>query len=317
MARRATAGLGLALATLVALAGCSTERKPGDLLAPSDVGVIVVDATLIVGKPMPRVILRKTLSPAEPYDPTAAAVTGADVRIVVAESTEVALTDVGDGRYEAASPPDIQPNTLYRLVVHTANGHAVVATTLTPAPFHVDEWVLLDDPSLAVRRSLATYADYPSNPDTVYTIPSNQMVYQDGLMEARFQRGGVIAFQVGLTSLDLNSPYVIDADFLSEEDLKDLTRNSSSPPLAAEQSSIRLPWFAIYYAGRYRIRIYSIDRNWYDLARSLPEFGGTNGGFGGNAGDSFDRPIFHVEGGIGLFASGAMDEIGFNVLPKP
>ena len=122
---------------------------------------------------------------------------------------------------------------------------------------------------------------------------------------------------MGLQSLELGSPYVIDADFLSEEDLAELTRASSSPALTAEENSIRLPWFAIFYEGRYRVRIFSIDRNWYDLARSLPAFGGTNGGFGGNVGDSFDRPIFHVEGGIGLFASGAMDEIGFTILPKP
>lgn len=304
--------LGLALGT-----GCSTERKPGDLFAPEGIGQIVVDATLIVGQPMPRVILRKTLSPAEPYDRNAAAVPGADVRIVEGGAVEHPLTDTGNGRYQSASPPVIRPNTEYRLVVRTADGRTVTATTVTPDSFRVRDWLLLDDRSLTFRRRLATYRDFPVDSDSVYIVESNRLVYQDGLLEARFDRGNVLAFQVGLQSLDLSSPYVIDADFLSEEDLAELTRDSSSPPLAAEESSIRLPWFAIFFEGRYRIRIFSIDRNWYDLARSLPEFGGTNGGFGGNAGDSFERPIFHVEGGIGLFASGAMDEVGFTVLPKP
>lgn len=306
-------------ATLLLLlaSACSTERKPGDLFAPEGIERIVVDATLIVGQPMSRVMVRRTLSPAVPYDRNAAAVTGADVRITEADSVAYAMADLGGGRYESAAAPIVRPGTTYRLVVRTANGKVVTASTTTPAAFSVREWVLLDDPSLAVRRTLATYADFPSDPDSVYSAPSNQLVYQDGLLEARFDRGNVLAFQVGLQSLDLGSPYVIDADFLSEDDLAELTRDSSSPALAAEQSSIRLPWFAIYFEGRYRIRIFSIDRNWYDLARSLPEFGGTNGGFGRNAGDNFDRPLFHVDGGIGLFGSGAVDEIGFTILPKP
>jgi hypothetical protein len=103
--------IGLALST-----GCSTERKPGDLLAPANLGEIVVDATLIVGQPMSRLLLRKTLSPAEPYDRNAAAVPGADVRIVEGGSVEYQLVDRGNGRYEAEPPPFIQPNTEYRAI---------------------------------------------------------------------------------------------------------------------------------------------------------------------------------------------------------
>lgn len=309
--------LPLLVAALLAGAGCSTDREPGELLAPGELGTVVVDATLLVGQPVSRVLLRQTLSPAEPYDRDAAAVSGADVRIVEAGGAEIPLAETSPGRYESPSPPLVKPRTEYQLVVRTADGRTVTASTVTPDTFHVQDWVLLDETSLAVRRSLATYADFPSYPDSVYYVDSNQLVYQDGLLEARFARGAEIAFQVGLSSLDPGSPYVIDADFLSEEDLAELTRDSASPPLIAEQNSIRLPWFAIFFEGRYRIRVFSIDRNWFDLARSLPEFGGSNGGFGGNAGDNFERPIFHVEGGIGLFASGAVDEVGFTIHPKP
>ena len=306
------------LVALLASAGCSTERKPGDLLAPGELGEIVVDGTLIVGQPVSRVLLRKTLSPADPYDPAAAAVSGAVVRIVEVGGAGIPLAETSAGRYESPSPPPlVKPRTEYRLEVQTADGRTVTASTVTPDTFHVDDWVLLDQASLAIRRSLAVASDFPVDPDSVYVVDSNQLVYQDGLLEARFARGGEIAFQVGLHSLDPGSPYVIDADFLSEEDLADLKRDSSSPPLVSEQNAIRLPWFAIFFEGRYRIQIISIDRNWFDLSRSLPEFGGSNGGFGGNAGDNFERPIFHVQGGIGLFASGSTAEIGFNILPGP
>ena len=50
--------------------------------------------------------------------------------------------------------------------------------------------------------------------------------------------------------------------------------------------------------------------------RTSPSFGG-GFQFGGNAGDGFERPIFRVSGGIGLFGSAAMDSIGFTVLPLP
>ena len=92
--------------------------------------------------------------------------------------------------------------------------------------------------------------------------------------------------------------------------------NSTSPAIVPVDGGIRLPWAAVVYEGRYLIRVHSIDRNWYDLIRSSPEFGGGQG-FGGNAGDSFDRPIFHVEGGVGLFGSGAVDSLGITVLPPP
>jgi hypothetical protein len=51
--------------------------------------------------------------------------------------------------------------------------------------------------------------------------------------------------------------------------------------------------------------------------RSAPEISGAAGPVvGGNAGDGFERPIFHVEGGVGLFGSASVDSIGFVVLPQ-
>lgn len=300
--------------------GCSTKRDPSDLLAPNEVGTIVVQATLVVGQDFPKVTLSRTLSPDQPYDEDAAALPGADVRIFTGASGEVEYYDVGNGLYRTFSgniPNEVQPHTEYRLVVRAADGRIVTATTTTPDSFSVRDWLLLEDPSLEIRRRLATFADYQTQPDSLYFDPANQLIYQDGLLEARFDRVDAAAYVVGIESLDNNSPFVIDADYLSEEDLAQFQRLTSSPPLAADLSFLRLPWFAIFFEGRYRIRIYAVDRNWYDLVRSVPSLGGTNVGFGGNVGDAFERPIFHVEGGIGLFGSGSMSEIGFMVHPKP
>ena len=37
----------------------------------------------------------------------------------------------------------------------------------------------------------------------------------------------------------------------------------------------------------------------------------------GLAGDNFERPLFHVNGGIGIFGSASVDSVGFVVLPRP
>ena len=57
-----------------------------------------------------------------------------------------------------------------------------------------------------------------------------------------------------------------------------------------------------------------MDRNWFDLVRTQPE-GGGGFGFGGNFGEGVDPPLFHVQGGIGLFGSASVDSTGFRINP--
>ena len=85
--------------------------------------------------------------------------------------------------------------------------------------------------------------------------------------------------------------------------------------LSALDGRVRLPWFGIYFEGRHHYKVYAVDRNWYDLVRTTPQTGGGLG-FGGNAGDGVEPPIFHVEGGIGLFGSASVDSVGFFILPQ-
>ena len=116
--------------------------------------------------------------------------------------------------------------------------------------------------------------------------------------------------------MDYGSDFVIDPDFFEEEDFEELERENYSPMFQGVDGSVRLPWFAIFFEGRYKIRVWATDRNWNDLVVSSPSFN-QGAGFGGNAGDDFDRPVFHVEGGLGLFASASVDSVGFRILPPP
>jgi hypothetical protein len=287
------------------------------------VGTLVVDAALIVDAPLPPIWVRQTLAPDAAFDRDAAAVSGAVVTITRGPATFPYVEDeTAPGRYiELGTSPAreiVRPNTMYALSVSAPDGRRATARTTTPGRLAVTEWVQLDAPSLAVRQELRTFAELG---DSVFAAPENQIVYQDGLLEARFDRDAASPYyHVGLISLDLYSDFVIEGDFLEPEDYEDFGRNNSSPALEARDGFVRLPWFAIYYAGRHKIKVFAVDENWFDLARSSPGLIGNDtggGNFGGNAGDNFDRPFFHVEGGIGLFGSASVDSIGFVVLPKP
>ena len=99
-----------------------------------------------------------------------------------------------------------------------------------------------------------------------------------------------------------------------EDDVEDFDRQGSSPPLEAPDGSIRLPWFAVAFEGRYLFKVYALDQNWFDYTRTSGEDGGF---FGGLVGDNFERPQFNLVGGIGLFGAAAVDSVGFYVLPRP
>ena len=124
----------------------------------------------------------------------------------------------------------------------------------------------------------------------------------------------MLQLQISLFSLDPEAGLVIDPPFLDEEDLADLPRSGSSPALSGEEGYVRLPWFSIYYDGRHLYKAFAVDGNWFDLVRSIPQ-GGGGIGFGGNLGDGVDPPIWHINGGIGLFGSAAVDSLGFFIAP--
>ena len=271
-----------------------------------------------MGDRFPTIRVSRTLDPTRPFDAAAAVEPNADVRIVQDDGTELfyveSSTEVG-----VYAPTDVfvrvLPETEYELRVLTANGEVVTASTLTPPEFGNIEWLLLDDTGTEV---LGEFARFETVGEDVFA--QNQIVYSDGLLEARFARDlsdpRQVAYQVGLFSLDLDSDFVIDPEFFEEDDFDDLERFISSPMFLAEEGDIRLPWLAIYFAGRYKFNVYSVDQNWFDLVRSIPQ---EDGGFtvGGNTGENFDRPLFRVQGGIGLFGSAAVDSIGLTVLPRP
>lgn len=303
----------LILAALLAplLLSCAAERD-GGLFAPPEDGVPVVDALLFVDAPLPPVYLRRTLPPGSRYTQDEAALSGAEVALSSGDRRFIYTVDPDTaGRYlPPADAPIVQPQTLYRLHVEV-DGQTIAAQTLTPRRLQLRQAVLLDAQTLEMRRPLKTFAEVGQ---AVYS--ENRLVYRDGLVEMRFDTQEAVAFQLALINLEEDSPFIIEADFLEEDDIADFDRYGASPPLDIADGRARLPWFAVAFAGRHLFKVLAIDQNWFDYVRSNPE---ESGGFaaGGLAGDNFERPVFNIEGGIGLFGSAAVDSVGFFILPRP
>jgi hypothetical protein len=310
-ARRASLSLLVALWIVAGVNSCSTDRDPSSLFGPLETGMLVVDGLLVVGAHLPEIRLTRTGAPDRDYNAAAQGVSGAQVMVRQTGGATYTYAESSPGRYRIMSIHIVQSGREYTLEVITAQGERLTARTTTPPPLFVTEWVLLENDGTTVRQTLRRFAELG---DMVFQAPENQLTYPQGLLEARFDRPDVLGFQLGLRGLDKNSPLVVPADFLSPEDRASLPRSVSSPIFEAEDGKARLPWFAVYYAGRHVYRVLALDLNTFDLIRSLPEQGGSAIAFGGNAGGDFQRPIFHIEGGIGLFGSAAIDSVGFNVL---
>jgi hypothetical protein len=294
------------------LVACSADRKSGTLFGPAEEGILVVDAALIVDQPLPDLFLRHTLAPGRSYSLELAAVTDAEVAIRQGDQTFIYAADPDSaGRYlPPLDAPLVLPRTTYRLEVQTPGGQLHASTT-TPQRLELLQAVIMDQEDLTDEHYLRLFSEVG---DQAYKVPENQLPYREGLLELRVEPTDAIAYQLAIFNLEADSPFLIDEDFLEEDDFEDFDRQGSSPPLEAPDGRIRLPWFAIAFEGRHLFKVYTVDENWFDYTRTNGEDGG---GFGGLIGDNFERPTFNVEGGIGLFGSAAVDSIGFYVLPRP
>ena len=313
----------LLLLTLLPLLSCdapgplAADRDPGELFGPGEEKLIVVDAVLIVDAPLPPVMLRRTEAPGVPYEAAATALTGAEVSIRSGD----ALFEYGPdpdtaGRYlPPGGAPRVEPGCVYELQVTSGDAPVVRAQTRTPARVRIEELVWIDDDLETELQQLRLFSEIG---DEVYGAGENQLEYTRGLLTARLGDAGEPGFyQFATSNLESSSPYLFDTDWIEEGDLEDeegfeLERGNTSPLFRAEESELYVPWDGIYYVGRYKVRLYAVDRNWYDLVRTdnIDSERGT-----GEAGQSFQRPLFHVENGIGLFASASVDSFGFFVRP--
>ena len=273
------------LAGIAAHPGCSGERDPATLFGPAERETIVVDAVLYVDRTLPEIIISRTRTADAVATGDATSVNDAEVTVIQGLA-EYRYASVGHlGRYlPPPGAPRVRPNTEYRLRVR-ALGEEVRGVTSTPAPLVINEIAVLEEPSMEVIRRL--------DPDSA---AGNRIPYQEGLIEVRFDPLDVEAYQVIV--------------------LEPGSEDGGSPPLEARDGRLLLPWFAIGSSGEHEVEVYALDRNLFDFLRSVQASGQNAFGFGSLAGDTFERPVFNLDGGIGVFGSASLDSFGFFVIPE-
>lgn len=299
----------LKVASCLLISACQAERTPESLFGPKAAGKLVLDGLLIVGRPLPPVFVTQTVATVDRDSPRHAVVSDAIVELRQGDRVFRYVRDPDAGPFQylpPADPPVVAPETEYVMIV-TANDTTARATTVTPGPFRLRGGVVLDQETEEVSQRLKTFAEIE---DGVFRVPENRVVYKTGFLEARFDPIDVPGYQVGIASLDEDAEEV--AREISEDSPE---RTGSSPAIESTEGSVRLPWFAISFTGRHLMRIYALDRNWFDYVRSGPE--AQESWYGGLAGENFRRPLFNVEGGIGLFGSASVDSLGFVVVEEP
>ena len=198
---------------------------------------------------------------------------------------------------------------MYNLEVVLDNEPTVRATTTTPARMHIDHVALVDYDN--VDRELRRLQLFSSGDP--YSAPENQLEYTAGALVVRIQsEKQSVSHQFSMLNLERDSELLFNL-FDDEEDEEDeLKRRATSPLVRAQDGQIYMPWDGINYAGRHKVKLFAVDQNWFDLMRA----DNVNADRGaGEAGQGFQRPLFHVENGIGLFASAAVDSFGFFVYP--
>ena len=302
-----------ALACLLgaALAACSTDRAPGELFGPSEEGLLVVEAILIVDATLPPIRLTRTVRPDRVPD-AALGEAGASV-VVRTAGRQIPYFEVPDtlGHYRPTMAQVVLPDAVYELEVRTQNDEVLTATTRTPPSFSVDRWLLLDETDLSIRTSsspsrtrgeVCTIRIYSSTPTACSRLAFSGRCagVPDWNIEPRSR--------LGLRDR---------SDLFEDDDFEELERQNSSPALESADGFARLPWLAIFYEGRHLIRVHALDTNWYDLIRTDAELSGGGPGFGGNAGDSFDRRYSTSAGGSDCSGRRPRTRSESTILPRP
>ena len=275
------------LAGFAAHAGCTGERDPASLFGPAEQETVVVDAVLYVDRPLPEILVTRTRAANTAFAVGSAGVNDAEVTVFQG-SAVYRYERVGRlGRYlPPVGAPLVRPKTDYRLLVR-ALGSEVRGVTVTPDRIEFDEIAILEETTMEVIRRIEP------GPARL-----NRVVYREGLIEVRFDPVDVEAYQVLI---------------LEQEPFDD---EGGSPPLEARDGRLLLPWFAIGSSGEHEVEVYALDRNLFDFLRSAEASGQNPIGFGSLAGDTFERPVFNLDGGIGVFGSASLDSFRIFVVPE-
>lgn len=292
----------LPLIAAVLFIGCDT-------VAPVDESRLVVQGYLDSGRPLPKIEVRRTLSPADGYDEERAAVTDAVVDLVLGDNAiRYASDSIRRGTYLPEDAGDAVPAAgqpySFRAVW---NGNVAEASGIVPPEIEIlDVWVSVPDEAVSavLLDSLALADSLTTGLYTGFIYPIEVRVdWKDASAGGWAREQSWIRAQ--LAPVAAFSTPVVDLFLRSEEIFRELEQGLSAG---------RRTW-----TGVYAVRVAEPDdplpehRLRVSIVRAGPEYAR----FAASK-DAPERrePISNLAGAVGIFAAVSVDSVHMAVKPN-
>ena len=279
--RRGVPAIALSLLALM-FAGCD---NPIDTAYHEQ---IVVAGFLIEGQPIDSIVLHRLTPFGSYYDDLDYAVDSATVTVTVDGVPHTLQRGAIKGRYYLpASELVLQGGKEYDLTItapdwQTGGMQTLSANTIVPMPIHYS--ALADSVRgktlILDTNNLSTFA-FVVTADPVAPEPNNRYLMTATARDTTF--GRIREKRAGPDSLQVTK-----------------YSNIQTGPAIALTARL-FNWY-----GPNTISFYSIDTNWTDYQRQLQNTGNT----------TYQSTLNHVQGGMGVFASGARDTVTVWIMPK-
>ena len=248
---------------------------------------IVVQGFIYPGEAIDSVILHYTVPFTASYNDSAFAVTNADVRVGVDGKEYVLQASAKRGRYFLPKADlIIQGGKTYTLTLRIGN-KIISATTTVPMPILYTNLskTFPDGKSLTLDTNNATTFSYTLTAGPI-DVASRKYMLQVSALDTTV--GKIFTGQQG--------PPVDTSAYVRYSFIQTAPRIIIYSRLFG--------WF-----GPNRLTILALDSNWVDYKRAV--------GYGDNAFIPYQSSLNHINGGIGIWASAAKDEVTVFLKPKP
>lgn len=274
------------LLALMFLSACSAYEQDGY------VERYVVSGTLVAGDTFPTITCSRTVPINQAYDPAAAAVRNAVVRVLELDAggmpvDVILFSESQPGVYATTDAATVKPLTRYRLEVDIpGEARLITGTTLVPDTFRVRALNSTTLPYQGAEQFLANLSasEYPGR-QTFYVITTTAL---DTTL-------GLTPLYQGLPREQRSDAVVTSSGIINAENYVALPDGSIE---------LKYPWLALAYYGPNRITFNAVDDNLYDFIRSASvQLGGSTTSPG-----EIENVISRLDGAMGYFGSVARAE---------
>ena len=274
-------GLSLLLCGIFYITNCTQEPT-----APKFQEEIIINGYLIVGHGVDTLHISKSLHINEEFSYAVAAVSTDSVFISV-DNHAYRLLEYPrkpGAYYLSKDSITVTPGKKYDLIVHV-DGKTLRASTIAPEQIRIQ--TLYPDTS---------YYPYPDPGKSArFTLTWEKTDYTAAYEVSVIAKPPYDLINWGLDQLVQHRLEMYDCDTLRAFwPVHDF-------PVGINETSVDISWFAFSYYGDYTIKLYAMDDNLWDLAASSSVYMPQS--------SEFEQPVYHIDGGLGIFAAVSVDSV--------